>query len=682
MPFPSDVITRPVSVGGAMVLESAGMLSLRVVVRASKSLVRDATGYRFEKLGVTSQGGPGGEVIINLPVTDQAGWKDPNLNALIDVSAPNSYTHQYTAQVDFTDADGNLVGISSIELGPFVVPTGDTVIDLDKNVPASTIAGGAVSIPDIWGQKIAEAEAVAAELQAIIPTTSAAVAAAVTTDGPAKQALNTTIGAVVGTAVPTSPRTVLGPRTVFDGDSITIAAVVSGTVGQDLGTAWVNACVRASNGRIRLLFNAGLAGQTAAGALSRFDTYVAPYAPQTVILTIGTNDDEQARSIAAYLADVEAYWQKCLAIGAKLVLGAIYPTSYNTPAGRPAASRARNVALYEWARTHDVFVIPFDKLADPVTGGWPAGWSGDLIHPGSDSDWYSNTVIGEFAWSHLANMYGGVAVKEATVNGADSAVNGFFTTLATAIAAPSPTIANDTASGSLPAGTYQYVVTTVDYFGQSVPSNVLSTTLSATGKVTITVPAVSGNQGYRVYRKVGSDYLLLGRFAGGTGTVTIVDDGSVTPAGVLPSANLAQVRPSGVTIGSTKPYRPGQAGAFADPAFRGNSLRISPYDDNTQSSVTVATATIAPGEVWEVACRVKDYGAAGQLYIRVKASSGGSTIQTVQLARGRMPLNGGLVHYRFTVPAGATYAEVLAIGLPVTDGKFWALGELRLQKVA
>ena len=179
-----------------MVLESAGMLSLRVVVRASKSLVRDATGYRFEKLGVTSQGGPGGEVILNLPVTDQAGWKDPNLNALIDVSVPNSYTHQYTAQVDFTDADGNLVGISSIELGPFVVPTGDTVIDLDKNVPASTIAGGAVSIPDIWGQKIAEAEAVAAELQSIIPTTSAAVAAAVTTDGPAKQALNTTFVAV------------------------------------------------------------------------------------------------------------------------------------------------------------------------------------------------------------------------------------------------------------------------------------------------------------------------------------------------------------------------------------------------------------------------------------------------------------------------------------------------------
>lgn len=515
----------------------------------------------------------------------------------------------------------------------------------------------------------------------IIPTNQA-VADAVSTDGPAKEVLLSTIGAAVGTAVPTSPRTVLGPRTVFDGDSITIAGVVSGAVGQDLGTAWVNSCVRASNGRIRLLFNAGLAGQTAAGALSRFDTYVAPYAPQTVVLTIGTNDDEQSRSIPAYLADVEAYWQKCLAIGAKLVLGAIYPTSYNTPAGRPAASRARNVALYEWARAHDVFVIPFDKLADPVTGGWPAGWSSDLIHPGSDSDWYSGTIIGEFAWSHLSPMYGGVAVKEATVNGADSVVNGFFTSLASAISTPAPTIANDTASGSLPAGTYQYVVTTVDYFGQSLPSGALTTTLTGTGKVSITVPAVSGNQGYRVYRKVGADYLLLGRFPGGVAAVTIVDDGSAVPAGVLPSANLSQVRPSGVSLGATTPYRPGQAGAFADPAFRGNSLRISPYDTNAQSALTVASATLTAGEVWEITCRVKDYGAPGQLYLRVKVSSSGSTLQTVQLARGRMPSAGGLIHYRFTVPATATYSEILAIGLPTADGKYWAMGELRMQKVS
>lgn len=196
MPFPTDVTTRPVSVGGAMVLESSGLLALRVLIRASRSLVRESTGFRFEKLGVTTQGQPGGEVIINLPVTDQAGWKDPALNAIIDVSVPNSYTHQYTAEVYFTDADGNSVGIAPIELGPFVVPSGDTVIDLDKNVPASTIAGGAVSIPDIWSQKIAEAEAVAAELQAIIPTTSAAVAESITTDGPAKAVLTSTFVAV------------------------------------------------------------------------------------------------------------------------------------------------------------------------------------------------------------------------------------------------------------------------------------------------------------------------------------------------------------------------------------------------------------------------------------------------------------------------------------------------------
>jgi hypothetical protein len=150
MTFPGYVPTRTVTVGAAAVLESAVPLTVRVSVASSKSLVWDATGDRFVAGGVLVNSTSGAAATVLLPCTDVPGWRDAASNALIDVSAPNSYTHQYTAVVTFQDATGAQV-MPAYAVGPFVLPQGDgSTVDLDKLVPASTVAGQQVSIPDEW----------------------------------------------------------------------------------------------------------------------------------------------------------------------------------------------------------------------------------------------------------------------------------------------------------------------------------------------------------------------------------------------------------------------------------------------------------------------------------------------------------------------------------------------------
>lgn len=152
MAFPEYIPTRNVSIGGAMGQENSAPLRVKVVVRSSTSLVWQETGYRFERVGFEGTSAAGEEIIIELPRTDVAtGWRNPVLNALIDASAPNSYTHRYTAEVSFLDAFGIPKG-SATTIGPFTVPAGDGNLDLDKALPTTDVAGGVTLVPDSWSQ--------------------------------------------------------------------------------------------------------------------------------------------------------------------------------------------------------------------------------------------------------------------------------------------------------------------------------------------------------------------------------------------------------------------------------------------------------------------------------------------------------------------------------------------------
>lgn len=153
--YPNYIPTRGISVGGASTMESATALLVTAVVRSTKSLVWDATGYRFEQVSEQFVGTlPGEQVSFILPCTDTAGWRDPSTNTIIDVSAENSYTHRYYVDVSFS-LNGKSLPNNKYTIGPFVLPAGDnSVVDLDKYVIAASSAGDFVAIPDSWTAQI------------------------------------------------------------------------------------------------------------------------------------------------------------------------------------------------------------------------------------------------------------------------------------------------------------------------------------------------------------------------------------------------------------------------------------------------------------------------------------------------------------------------------------------------
>lgn len=160
MPFPEGIPTRQVSIGKAFILEEGTPLRLRVTVAASRSLVRDVSGDRFEARGVSQVVNAGQPVLLELPVTDAPGWRDAATQNLIDVeTVPDSFTHTYTARVEVL-RESTVLG-RPFNLGPFLVPTGEGALDLDKSLQVATVPGEQVAIPDTWSAIVAEAFALA-----------------------------------------------------------------------------------------------------------------------------------------------------------------------------------------------------------------------------------------------------------------------------------------------------------------------------------------------------------------------------------------------------------------------------------------------------------------------------------------------------------------------------------------
>lgn len=159
MALPDYVTTRDVSIGGAYILESGEQVKVRLVLVASKSLIWEATGFRFEKDGVQAASAePGAGVLVQLPVTDQPGWRDAKTGERILVDAAGSYTHRYIGTLTVLNAQG--LALRDIIVGPFVLPTGDgSPVDLDLVLPVGTKAGDTVFVPDSWSQFAPQAAA-------------------------------------------------------------------------------------------------------------------------------------------------------------------------------------------------------------------------------------------------------------------------------------------------------------------------------------------------------------------------------------------------------------------------------------------------------------------------------------------------------------------------------------------
>jgi hypothetical protein len=103
-----------------------------------------------------------------------------------------------------------------------------------------------------------------------------------------------------------------------------------------------------------------------------------------------------------------------------------------------------------------------------------------------------------------------------------------------ALAAPTITAAAGTTGGFLAAGTYSYIVTAYNSYGETLGSTPATATVTgSTGIVTLTITAVTGALGYRVYGRTASAQQLIGS----TLTTTYIDTGVSVPNGAVPTAN-------------------------------------------------------------------------------------------------------------------------------------------------
>lgn len=473
-------------------------------------------------------------------------------------------------------------------------------------------------------------------------------------------------------------RAVYGPRWVFDGDSITINGISTSSGNQDRSRSWTSELARLSMGRIQYVFNAGVGGQRTDDALGRFDAFVAPKTPDVVFLTAGTNDVGQGRTMAAWLADLESYRLKCVAIKAQMIVGAIWPSDTNVPAGRSATARTWNTALYEWAASNGVQVVPWDLLANPATGGWPTGWASDGLHP-TLVDAYAQ--IGKFAWTVLAPRVGPPYVRRAVSNGADALANGFFA-LGSVLAAPNLSAGvADTVSGTLPAGTYSYRYTSRTFWGESLPSVERSVVLGGTGKITITNGTVSGARGYRVYRKGPGDSTWKFLFyISSAVTTTFVDDGSLV-AGADMSGVDTSAAPTGLVSGVTTPHQIGPV-VRQEAGIRGNIYRSMPLDGSTAAPNDHMVVPVVPGEVYKISALVRSEGTTEGLFGVRFRDAAVANIGQVYVARDRMVNGWGLASAIVTIPANAATARVSFEQSDGTSTGFAEFAEVEFRKIA
>lgn len=153
--FPEGIITRNIEVGPALDLTSSTSYAVRVMVTPSRSLVWNSEPVLS---GIKVYTVAAGEIgYITLPITNQSGYKDNNGN-LIDLE-PGQHAFYYKLNV-FYMRNGAVV--SQKPAMRVVLPAGGGAVDIDEMIQfTSSAAGGVISIPDMWSEQLAAAEAAA-----------------------------------------------------------------------------------------------------------------------------------------------------------------------------------------------------------------------------------------------------------------------------------------------------------------------------------------------------------------------------------------------------------------------------------------------------------------------------------------------------------------------------------------
>lgn len=175
-----------------------------------------------------------------------------------------------------------------------------------------------------------------------------------------------------------NPRDGLGNRFAFIGDSTTIGATDSTRT----GSAWPTYASLLSNGRIRLIINAGQGGNKTDQMLVRFDADVAPYEPSAVAILAGTNDISLSYAWTTTRDNIIALVAKTLAIGAAPILCTILPNGTGSPGDRLTKAHQINTWLRSFAAANEYPLVDFHRATvDGSTGGFAAGMTADNLHP-------------------------------------------------------------------------------------------------------------------------------------------------------------------------------------------------------------------------------------------------------------------------------------------------------------
>jgi lysophospholipase L1-like esterase len=176
-----------------------------------------------------------------------------------------------------------------------------------------------------------------------------------------------------------SKKGALGNGFVSLGDSQTIGAAFDTGVQAAIGPSWPAYAAWGTGQKLRLIRNAGIAGNRSDQMLARFDTDVAPYNPSIVTLLAGANDISQNIALSVFQDNIKQIVDKITSINAVPVLCTILP---RTPSATYGARVSQwNAWLKAYALTNGIAIIDFNSiLTDPTTGAILFD-SGDGLHP-------------------------------------------------------------------------------------------------------------------------------------------------------------------------------------------------------------------------------------------------------------------------------------------------------------
>jgi len=224
MAYPAGVITRQVTFGPAFELEDGDTAGMQVTFKATRpGVLWMATGQPAVSRPITKLAADGVEQSISLPVTDQDGWGDGDGNTI--VPGEDGHVFLYIATVIFMQ-DNRPLTDAQPRSKVIAIPQGDgSPLDLDKLIPLTSPGGTVVSIPDIWSEQIAQAEAAALAAAGSLVDSAEFVADTLVT-GPAAGVLAAKIADGTSGKADTSALAAEAANRVA-GDASTLAAIPS-----------------------------------------------------------------------------------------------------------------------------------------------------------------------------------------------------------------------------------------------------------------------------------------------------------------------------------------------------------------------------------------------------------------------------------------------------------------------